>query len=211
MTRALSSTTATTGSRRRRACSSRCSMPGSARNASLLDGGLPEWKKANRPVTTEVPAAPRPGKIARSSHPTAHCRRRLRAGARERAGLQDHRRAQHRLLRRPGEAGLRQLRQRPSARAHRPRPRAGRREPRVREPCSTTRTTCCPRRSCATSSRGRGSSLTTRSLRTATSDSRRRSCCSRRARSATTCELYDGSFQDWERRKLPVEHTRKDS
>jgi thiosulfate/3-mercaptopyruvate sulfurtransferase len=33
-------------------------------NASLLDGGLPEWKKANRPVTTEVPAAPRPGKIA---------------------------------------------------------------------------------------------------------------------------------------------------
>jgi thiosulfate/3-mercaptopyruvate sulfurtransferase len=32
-------------------------------NASLLDGGLPEWKKGNRPVTTEVPAAPRPGKL----------------------------------------------------------------------------------------------------------------------------------------------------
>jgi len=36
-------------------------------NASLLDGGLPEWKKANRPVTTEVPVAPRPGKI--TPHP----------------------------------------------------------------------------------------------------------------------------------------------
>jgi thiosulfate/3-mercaptopyruvate sulfurtransferase len=32
-------------------------------NASLLDGGLPEWKKTNHPVTTEVPAAPRAGKI----------------------------------------------------------------------------------------------------------------------------------------------------
>lgn len=32
-------------------------------NASLLDGGLPEWKKGNRPVTAEVPAAPRPGKL----------------------------------------------------------------------------------------------------------------------------------------------------
>jgi thiosulfate/3-mercaptopyruvate sulfurtransferase len=31
--------------------------------ASLLDGGLPEWKKGNRPVTTEVPAAPKPGKL----------------------------------------------------------------------------------------------------------------------------------------------------
>jgi thiosulfate/3-mercaptopyruvate sulfurtransferase len=31
--------------------------------ASLLDGGLPEWKKGNRPVTTEVPAAPEPGKL----------------------------------------------------------------------------------------------------------------------------------------------------
>ena len=32
-------------------------------NASLLDGGLPEWKKTNHPVTTEVPPAPRAGKI----------------------------------------------------------------------------------------------------------------------------------------------------
>ena len=31
--------------------------------ASLLDGGLPEWKKGNRPVTTEVPTAPKPGKL----------------------------------------------------------------------------------------------------------------------------------------------------
>ena len=37
-------------------------------NASLLDGGLPEWKKANRPVTAEVPAAVRPGKL--TSRPT---------------------------------------------------------------------------------------------------------------------------------------------
>ena len=32
-------------------------------HASLLDGGLPEWKKGNHPVSTEVPAAPRPGKL----------------------------------------------------------------------------------------------------------------------------------------------------
>ena len=32
-------------------------------NASILDGGMPEWKKGNRPITTEVPAAPKPGKI----------------------------------------------------------------------------------------------------------------------------------------------------
>jgi thiosulfate/3-mercaptopyruvate sulfurtransferase len=32
-------------------------------HASLLDGGMPEWKKANRPITTEVPPAPKPGKI----------------------------------------------------------------------------------------------------------------------------------------------------
>ena len=31
--------------------------------ASLLDGGMPEWKKANRPITTEVPPAPKPGKL----------------------------------------------------------------------------------------------------------------------------------------------------
>jgi thiosulfate/3-mercaptopyruvate sulfurtransferase len=36
--------------------------------ASLLDGGLPEWKKGKRPVTTEVPAAPKPGKL--TSRPT---------------------------------------------------------------------------------------------------------------------------------------------
>jgi thiosulfate/3-mercaptopyruvate sulfurtransferase len=32
--------------------------------ASILDGGLPEWKKGNRPVTTAVPAAPKRGTIA---------------------------------------------------------------------------------------------------------------------------------------------------
>jgi thiosulfate/3-mercaptopyruvate sulfurtransferase len=32
-------------------------------NASILDGGMPEWKKGNRPLTTEVPAAPKAGKI----------------------------------------------------------------------------------------------------------------------------------------------------
>jgi thiosulfate/3-mercaptopyruvate sulfurtransferase len=37
-------------------------------NASLLDGGLPEWKKTNHPVTTEVPPAPKEGKL--SSRPT---------------------------------------------------------------------------------------------------------------------------------------------
>ena len=31
--------------------------------ASLLDGGMPEWKKGNRPITTEVPPAPKPGKL----------------------------------------------------------------------------------------------------------------------------------------------------
>jgi len=36
---------------------------GLAAKASLLDGGLPEWKKGNHPVTTDVPAAPRPGKL----------------------------------------------------------------------------------------------------------------------------------------------------
>jgi thiosulfate/3-mercaptopyruvate sulfurtransferase len=36
--------------------------------ASILDGGLPEWKKGNRPVTTEVPAAPRAGTL--SARPT---------------------------------------------------------------------------------------------------------------------------------------------
>ena len=37
--------------------------------SSLLDGGLPAWKKGNRPVTTEVPAAARPGTL--SARPTA--------------------------------------------------------------------------------------------------------------------------------------------
>lgn len=32
--------------------------------ASLLDGGMPEWRKGNRPVTAEVPPAPKPGKLA---------------------------------------------------------------------------------------------------------------------------------------------------
>ena len=36
--------------------------------ASLLDGGMPEWKKGNRPITTDVPAAPKPGKL--TSRPT---------------------------------------------------------------------------------------------------------------------------------------------
>ncbi len=31
--------------------------------ASILDGGLPEWKRGNRPVTTVVPAAPKRGTI----------------------------------------------------------------------------------------------------------------------------------------------------
>jgi len=31
--------------------------------ASLLDGGMPEWKKGNRPITTKVPQAPKAGKI----------------------------------------------------------------------------------------------------------------------------------------------------
>jgi thiosulfate/3-mercaptopyruvate sulfurtransferase len=32
--------------------------------ASILDGGLPEWKKGNHPVTAAVPAAPKRGTIA---------------------------------------------------------------------------------------------------------------------------------------------------
>jgi thiosulfate/3-mercaptopyruvate sulfurtransferase len=36
--------------------------------ASILDGGLPEWKKGNRQITTDVPAAPKPGKL--SARPT---------------------------------------------------------------------------------------------------------------------------------------------
>jgi thiosulfate/3-mercaptopyruvate sulfurtransferase len=31
--------------------------------ASILDGGLPEWRKGNRPVTTDVPAAAAPGRL----------------------------------------------------------------------------------------------------------------------------------------------------
>ena len=31
--------------------------------ASLLDGGLPEWKKGDRPVTTDVPGAPKSGRL----------------------------------------------------------------------------------------------------------------------------------------------------
>jgi thiosulfate/3-mercaptopyruvate sulfurtransferase len=51
--------------------------------SSILDGGLPEWKKGNRPVTADVPAAPRPGTLtARATVPvvvdadwvTAHVR-----------------------------------------------------------------------------------------------------------------------------------------
>lgn len=37
--------------------------------SSLLDGGLPAWKKGNRPVTTEVPAVARQGTL--SARPTA--------------------------------------------------------------------------------------------------------------------------------------------
>ena len=32
-------------------------------HASLLDGGMPEWKKGNHPLTTDVPPAPKPGKL----------------------------------------------------------------------------------------------------------------------------------------------------
>ena len=32
--------------------------------ASILDGGMPEWKKGNRPITRDVPAAPKPGTLA---------------------------------------------------------------------------------------------------------------------------------------------------
>jgi thiosulfate/3-mercaptopyruvate sulfurtransferase len=38
--------------------------------ASLLDGGMPEWKKGNRPITTDVPQPPKPGKLtARPTQP----------------------------------------------------------------------------------------------------------------------------------------------
>ena len=38
--------------------------------ASLLDGGMPEWKKGNRPITTDVPPPPKPGKLtARPAQP----------------------------------------------------------------------------------------------------------------------------------------------
>ena len=38
--------------------------------ASLLDGGMPEWKKSNRPLTTDVPPPPKPGKLtARPTQP----------------------------------------------------------------------------------------------------------------------------------------------
>ena len=38
--------------------------------ASILDGGMVEWKKGDRPITTEVPAAPKPGKLtARATLP----------------------------------------------------------------------------------------------------------------------------------------------
>jgi len=38
--------------------------------ASLLDGGMPEWKKGNRPITTDVPPPPKPGKLtARPTQP----------------------------------------------------------------------------------------------------------------------------------------------
>jgi thiosulfate/3-mercaptopyruvate sulfurtransferase len=37
--------------------------------ASLLDGGLPEWRSGGRPVTTELPAAARPGTL--TPRPTA--------------------------------------------------------------------------------------------------------------------------------------------
>ncbi|HEX5076271.1 MAG TPA: rhodanese-like domain-containing protein [Gemmatimonadaceae bacterium] len=37
--------------------------------ASLLDGGMPEWKKGNRPITTAVPPAPKPGKL--TARPTS--------------------------------------------------------------------------------------------------------------------------------------------
>jgi thiosulfate/3-mercaptopyruvate sulfurtransferase len=36
---------------------------GLGNRVSLLDGGMPEWKKQNRPITTAVPAAPKPGKL----------------------------------------------------------------------------------------------------------------------------------------------------
>ena len=32
-------------------------------HTSLLDGGMPEWKKGNHPLTTDVPPAPKPGKL----------------------------------------------------------------------------------------------------------------------------------------------------
>jgi thiosulfate/3-mercaptopyruvate sulfurtransferase len=36
---------------------------GLGNRASILDGGMQEWKKGNRPLTTEVTAAPKPGKL----------------------------------------------------------------------------------------------------------------------------------------------------
>ena len=43
---------------------------GLGNRASILDGGMPEWKKGNRPITTEVPAAPKAGTLtARPSVP----------------------------------------------------------------------------------------------------------------------------------------------
>jgi thiosulfate/3-mercaptopyruvate sulfurtransferase len=37
---------------------------GLGNRASILDGGMPEWKGGNRPITTEVPPAPKPGKLS---------------------------------------------------------------------------------------------------------------------------------------------------
>jgi thiosulfate/3-mercaptopyruvate sulfurtransferase len=37
---------------------------GLGNRASILDGGMPEWKRGNRPITTEVPPAPKPGKLS---------------------------------------------------------------------------------------------------------------------------------------------------
>jgi thiosulfate/3-mercaptopyruvate sulfurtransferase len=43
---------------------------GLGNRASLLDGGMPEWKKGNRPITTKVPPAPKPGRLtARPAQP----------------------------------------------------------------------------------------------------------------------------------------------
>ncbi len=43
---------------------------GLGNRASLLDGGMQEWKKGDRPLTTAVPPAPKPGKLTpRPSQP----------------------------------------------------------------------------------------------------------------------------------------------